>query len=50
MSMAKAIRCGREGVKDHQGNSIVKIQCKFIFDLAAHLLWVIRITFINLTL
>ena len=38
-----------EPIKDHQGNSIVKL-VNLLFDLAAHLLWVIHITFINLTL
>ena len=40
----------RRKLKDHQGNSIAERQCNLLFDQAAHLLWVTRVSFINLTL
>ena len=37
-------------LKDHQGNSMLNFKVNLLFDQAAHFLWVIRISFINLAL
>ena len=41
----------RKLIKDHQDKiALLNFNVNLLFDLAAHLLWVIRMTFINLTL
>ena len=39
-----------KGLKTIKVIALLNFNVNLLFDLAAHLLWVIRITFINLTL